>query len=482
MTSNAQEKNLTWIQNLGGSDNEEANRLLPTNDGGILLSGYSYSNDGMLSGNNGWQDGWLIKTNANGHLEWQTTIGGNGADVIEAIEEVNDGYILAGWSSSTEVDFINSNGLEDGFIAKIDFKGNVQWIESFGGSSMDKLFDLEITEDGDIVAVGYLMSPNVSMTTYQHHGLLDLWVVKLDQDGQLIWQNTYGGSDDDFAYAITTMSDGTFAIAGSSDSMDGQVGGNNGEWDGWIINIDNDGKLLWSESFGHEGNDKIQEVIIYQNEIYAIGSSNSSSLPDHHGKYDAWVVHFSENGVLLDEFNYGSPGKDLIHGAISTPNGIYVTGESENGYSRDGWIIQLDGMGEVLSSQLVGGSEADVLYDITYKGDDIYLAGASASNDGDMNQNFGQTDALFAKLGGESSVTDNIKAFPNPASNSITIVLDQIGIETITIYNALGQVTYSSMANNFFQEQVDITDWTPGYYTIEVKTNDEIRRTQFIKE
>lgn len=477
-----QSRSVSWIQNLGGSNEEEANSILPASDGGLLVSGYSYSNDGILSNNKGYQDGWLVKTNAEGYIEWQKNIGGDGADVIEKVKETKDGYIICGWSASTTSNFVTSNGLEDGFVAKINKSGDLIWKNSFGGTLMDKFFDIEILDNGDIVTVGYLMSPEVSLTNSSHKGQLDLWVVRLNANGSLIWQNSYGGSDDDFAYNITITKDKKLIIAGSTDSMDGQVGSTQGEWDCWLIQLDLNGNLEWSNKFGYSNNEEVIDLLEYNDSYYIIGSSNSSDRVNAHGSYDAWIVQTDLRGNYINDFSFGSNEIDLIYGAIATAEGIYISGESETNNSKDGWVMQLDGNGNVITSQLIGGSEADRINDIALKDNSLFIAGSSYSSDGDMLQNFGESDVLVAKLGSDKfSTPAEIKLFPNPAQDHITIVLDQIGIENIRIYNSLGQIVRSMNANNFFQEQLYISDWTPGVYTVEITSNNETIRSQFIK-
>lgn len=477
-----QNRSVSWIQNIGGSSEEEAKCILPTSDGGLLVSGYSYSNDGLLINNKGFQDGWLVKTNSEGYIEWQKNIGGDGADVIEEAKEVEDGYIVCGWSASTTSTFVTSNGLEDGFVAKINKTGSVIWKKSLGGTLMDKFFDIEILDNGDVVAVGYLMSPEVTLSHSTHKGQLDLWVVRFNSDGQLVWQNAYGGSDDDFAYNITRTKDNKLIIAGSSDSMDGAVGTTQGEWDCWLVQLNLNGDLEWSNKFGYGNNEEIIDLLEYNNSYYIIGNSNSSGRTDSHGHYDAWIVQTDLNGNYINDFSFGSSENDLIYGAVATANGIFISGQSESSHSTDGWIMQIDGNGSVITSQLIGGSEYDILRDIAVREDAIFITGTSFSSDGDMTQNFGESDILVAKLDdSKREIPQQIQIFPNPAADNITLVLDKIGIEKITIYNAMGQIVRTIVANNFFQEQVNISDWTPGVYTVEISSNNELIQSQFIK-
>lgn len=467
---------------MGGSQDDQATSIYITSDKGIITSGYSYSNDGLLGHNNGWQDGWLIKTNKDGHIEWQKNFGGSGADVIESVKEVHGGFIISGWSDGNDINFLESKGLEDGFIAKVNYAGHLLWIKSFGGNSMDKLFDIELDSDGNIYATGYSMSNDLALSNGSPKGLLDIWVIKLSPNGNLIWQNTFGGSDDDFAYDMIISPTDKIFIAGNSESDNGEVGSNNGDWDSWLLEINKSGQLVNSHHHGYSGQEEMNKLVIYGKELYVLGSSNSSNRPDQHGSRDGWVLKYDMSTNLVEEYSIGSYGHDIIHSAVSTSKGLYISGESKHNENTDGWIIQMNSNGSVENSQLIGGTEYDVIKDITATDNTIYLAGVSFSDDGDISQNFGQSDLLIAKLGGTSeNDASAIQLYPNPASDQLNIVLDQVGIETITVHNSIGQIVYSAVANDFFQEQIDVSNWTSGQYTLEVLTNNEIRRVSFIK-
>lgn len=480
----AQEKSVAWLHNFGGSANEEALSVITANDGGNLISGYSYSEDGLVSGNNGWQDGWLLKTNAHGMIEWQKHYGGNGADVIESIKEVSNGYLIAGWSSSTGNDFIDSHGLEDGFISKLDQEGNVIWIESLGGSSMDKFFDIEINSKGEILALGYTLSNDHDISYNDPKGQLDIWLVKFSSKGQLIWQRNFGGSDDDFAYDLTIAKNDELLIAGSSNSIDGQLGGNNkGDWDFWILSVDDNGNLNWSNSYGYAGKDEAKSILVNNDNIFAIGSSNSSDRFDSHGSSDAWVLKLDLFGNYIEEYSFGSENMDLIHSSIIYDDHIILAGETKTNDRQDGWLLSLSFDGAVTSSQLIGGSEVDIINDLTINNGALIIAGTSSSHDGDMNQNFGKADVLAGSIGGITQEIENgdILVFPNPATETVNLVLNQIGIEWVKIYNTSGQIIYSQNGNNFFQEQISVSEWPSGIYLVEALSHQNLIQKRFIK-
>lgn len=479
-----QDSEISWMHNFGGSENDEARSIITTKDGGNLVGGFSYSTDGLLTGNEGWQDGWVLKTNAQGLIEWQVSLGGNDADVIESVKEVKDGYVLAGWSASKDDQYIQSQGLEDGVVAKIDHYGNLVWINSLGGSSMDKFFDLEIMANGDLVALGYSLSSDGDLSNNDTHGQLDIWVVKFTSNGQLIWQKNLGGSDDDFAYDLVVSRNGDLLIAGTSGSIDGQINGSNkGEWDFWTICLSSEGDWLWNNSYGYSGSDEARVILESEDYIYVVGNSNSSDRMNSSGSYDAWLLQLDHEGNYINDFSYGGSSADQIHSALLIGDHIVLAGETKTGDRLDGWIVTCSTEGEILHSQLIGGSNVDIIYDIVMNGNAMIVAGSSNSSDGDISQNFGASDVLMGAIGGKiSSYTDeSILLFPNPATSMINIVLDQIGIEEVKIYSVSGQILYTRNGNNFFQEQIDISSWPSGVYLVETLSHSQLSQKRFVK-
>ena len=213
--SYAHKKITLWQKTFGGSDYDEANAITPTKDGGFIVAGYTGSFGSDV-------DIYLIKIDKNGNKIWQKTVGGSGYDVPNAITPTKDGgFIVAGGTHSF------GNGAIDVYLIKIDKNGNKIWQKTFGGSKDDEADAITPTKDGGFIVAGKTLSFG--------NGNRDVYLIKIDKNGNKIWQKTFGGSGDDRAEAITPTKDGGFVVAGKTESF------GNGE-DVYLIKIDKDGK------------------------------------------------------------------------------------------------------------------------------------------------------------------------------------------------------------------------------------------------
>ena len=185
---------IVWQNCLGGSNYEHAYSIQQTNDGGYVFAGNSSSNDGAVSGNNGAYDYWVVKLDASGNIAWQKCLGGSGEETASSIQQTADGgYIVAGNSSSNDGDVSSNNGGADYWIVKLDALGNISWQKSLGGSSSDKANSIEQTIDGGYIVAGESFSNDGNVTG--NNGAMDYWIVKLDPSGNIAWQKSLGGSD-----------------------------------------------------------------------------------------------------------------------------------------------------------------------------------------------------------------------------------------------------------------------------------------------
>jgi hypothetical protein len=175
-------------------------------------------------------------------------MGGAGEDDAHDIQLTSDGgYIVAGFSNSIDGDVSGNHGGFDYWIVKIDATGNITWQKCLGGSQTDYAYSIKQTSDGGYVVGGYEYSTDGDVTG--NHGKYDYWVLKLNNLGALIWQKTLGGSKDDYAYSLQLTNDGGFYISGDTQSNDGDVTNNHqatglrGLWDYWTVKLSSDGVL-----------------------------------------------------------------------------------------------------------------------------------------------------------------------------------------------------------------------------------------------
>jgi hypothetical protein len=222
-----------------------------TDGGYIVAGYSASSANGDVTGtNHGLNDCWIVKLDALGNILWNKLLGGNSDERIYSIQQATDGgYILAGYStSSINGDVTATNhGSNDYWIVKLDASGNILWNKLLGGGSSDFALSIQQTTDGGYIVAGASLSSangDVSGTT---HGNYDFWIVKLDALGNISWNKLLGGSGIDAANSIRQTSNGKYIIAGhSSSSVNGDVtGGNHGINDLWIVKLDAGGNIIY---------------------------------------------------------------------------------------------------------------------------------------------------------------------------------------------------------------------------------------------
>lgn len=332
---------LLWQKTFGGSQDDRATKVITTQDGGLAVIGFSRSNDGDVSNNNGFYDFWFIKLTANGQKLWEKSYGYDGNDQGQSLIQTTDGgYFLAGFmdyegflssgdqSSQTKL----RHGVGEFWGVKTDPLGNMSWHGYYGGSNNDRAYDVTQTPDGGFILVGHSESDDFNITN--PFGSYDYWVVKIDANGQLIWQKNFGGSGIEIAYNITKSNDNHYYILGDSRSSDAQVSNPKGNADFWLLKIDDNGQLKWQKSYGGTQFDSGRKVIEKSNgELILFGNSRSSDVDvkNNHGQNDFWLVMTNKNGQIIFEKNYGGSRNDFGFDAIISQQGhIVMVGSSES--------------------------------------------------------------------------------------------------------------------------------------------------------
>ncbi|HKR03153.1 MAG TPA: T9SS type A sorting domain-containing protein [Bacteroidia bacterium] len=287
--------NVQWQNTIGGNGDEYFFDLKETTDGGYILGGSSISDiSGDKTENHlGQYDYWIVKTDSLGNIQWQNTIGGSKNDNLTSIEQTKDGgYILGGFSESNisgDKTENNMGGLytNDYWVVKTDSLGNIQWQNTIGGSYYDLLFSIEQTTDKGFILAGESVSGASGDKTENNWDSTeqtgDYWLVKTDSLGNIQWQNTIGGSDDDIALSAHQTADGGYVIAGPSVSdISGDKTENNlgapATFDYWIVKTDSAGNVQWDNTIGGAGNDQLGGVQQTNDGGYILGGFSDSNI------------------------------------------------------------------------------------------------------------------------------------------------------------------------------------------------------------
>ena len=275
--------NILWEKSLGYAGTDTGISIKETNDLGFLLTGVldvtasgGNGNSKNTKINHAGGDYWVIKLNMAGDKQWSKYYGGTFTDTpYDVIETEDNGYIIVGSSDSADVDISSSQGTYDFWVIKINSTGTMVWEKSFGGSEIDEAFSIIKSSDGNYVIVGDTRSNDKNVS--HNNGASDLWIIKISPSGNLLWEKTFGGTSFDAGRSISNTSDNGFLISGSSRSMDGDLTTNQGQNDVWVIKIDSNGSLLWQKSLGGSNIDFAYDAIaLDDNSFIVIGESSSA--------------------------------------------------------------------------------------------------------------------------------------------------------------------------------------------------------------
>ncbi|MCH7761676.1 T9SS type A sorting domain-containing protein [candidate division TA06 bacterium] len=219
-----------WSKVYGGSSPDGAYSMQQTTDGGYIVSAHTSSFGA------GAHEIYLIKTNGNGDTLWTKTYGGSSGDYLRSVHQTTDGgYIMVAES------FSFGEGMADVYLVKTDSLGDTLWTKSYGGSASDYGYSVQQTTDGGYIIAGYTLSFG--------EGLSDVYLIKTDSNGDTLWTKTYGGPLSDYGYSVQQMADSGYVVAGYTQSF-----GTNG--DVYLIRTDANGGLIWAKSFGGTSDDR----------------------------------------------------------------------------------------------------------------------------------------------------------------------------------------------------------------------------------
>ena len=285
--------NIQWEHSFGFSGHDHSYDILETQDGGFFFVGFlditSARADGFTEKGNyltrhGVGEFWGTKLDAEGNLEWRKYFGGTNNDRAHAVVQAKDGgFVLAGFSESDDFDISNSKGSYDFWVVKITNTGDFVWERSFGGSGIEISYDIAKTNDNGYVITGNTFSNDNDVS--KNHGESDVWLIKIDDGGNLVWENTYGGTQFDAAQGVTSSLDGGYIVAGNSKSSDINTTYNAGENDIWVLKIAANGEMIWQQSFGGSNLEYGFDVLENPDtSIIIVGESSSTDFPNLQNK------------------------------------------------------------------------------------------------------------------------------------------------------------------------------------------------------
>tara|TARA_R110002074_G_scaffold149035_8_gene301368 strand:- start:1242 stop:2585 length:1344 start_codon:yes stop_codon:yes gene_type:complete len=411
---------LDFIKNFGGSGNESAQAIVKTTDGGFAILGYTESINGDISTKTEEEnDYWLLKFDENSNLQWNKTYGGSKDDIGQSLAQTSDGgFILTGYSMSSDGDASKNEGFHDNWILKLDAQGNLEWQSSYGFSGHDHSYDILEASQGGYFFTGFLDITSAradgntekgnSMTS---HGVGEFWGTKIDEEGSVQWRGYFGGTNNDRAHGVVQTNDGGFVMAGFTESDDFDISNTNGSYDFWVVKVDTFGNLIWEQSFGGEGIEVSYDIAKTTDNGFVVVGNTFSTNGDillNHGESDMWMIKLDEEGNLIWEQTYGGSQFDLAQAVVqSKDGGFLITGNSKsddkdsslNNGENDIWVVKTNAFGDLVWEKSFGGSGLDFGFDLLENTDgSIIIAGESSSTDFGSISSKGNADLILLKI------------------------------------------------------------------------------------
>lgn len=419
-TISAQAPEIEWSHSYGGSSDELGRSIEKTANGNYVIAGGAESTNDDVLGHHGtseFQDYWLLNILPDGTINWQKSYGGTAGETATDIHQTTDGgYIVSGYTESSDGNVTDHIGYFDYWILKLNPSGTISWKKSFGGTLGEFLNDVIETPDGGFIGIGYAHSTDFDVT--ENFGQNDYWVVRLDASGNLLWQKSYGGSDDDIGMSVVNSQEGGFLLGGYSRSEDGDVESNHGNYDVWLVKINDDGDITWERAYG--GNNIEYHAGLIQNSDgdymvcnSTVSADNGNVSGNHYPNttYDYWIFKINQDGNLFWQKCYGGTGIDYGQNIIESPDKGYlivgnstsndgdVSGHHDISYTTDYWVVKINGEGDLQWQKCLGGSWWDSGNDIEVTDDGgIMVLGNSESSNYDITDHHGSYDYWLVKL------------------------------------------------------------------------------------
>lgn len=321
---------IQWQKSIGGSFYDGATAVDTTSDGGYIIGGYTKSTNGDVIGNHGGYDMWLVKLTTVGTIDWQKCYGGTRDEEASSIQHTRDGgYILIGYTTSNNGDVSGNTDTLSGniWVVKVSGIGMIQWQKIFGGSAFDKGNKIIQTNDGGYIFTGYTKS--IDGNIIGHHGTSstkDMCVVKLDSLGAIQWQKSLGGTSSEDGNDILTTPNGDYLIVGYAASNDGDLAAMPSVKKGWLIKLSSAGNISWSKRYGGSLFDEISSIMPTFGNRYILNLQSTSSDSDavgNHGNFDGCIVTIDSAGNVLKSKCFGGSDEEETS-AYATSDGGYL--------------------------------------------------------------------------------------------------------------------------------------------------------------
>ena len=356
---------------------------------------------------------------------WQNCYGGSEDDIVHDVVFVEEGFLITGGTASVDGDISFNNGNSDFWLIKIDTTGNIIWEKTYGGSDGDFCSRIISAPGNNYYLLGNSMSSDGDISYDPYPGSNDIWVVKIDNQGNILWDKIIGGGMIDAIESATVTSDGGVAVFGWTGSQNGDVTINYGMYDMWLVKLNSDGNIEWDKSYGTDDFDYGQAIISTSDGGFLIGGASTIGSG---GNLTCEPFNFNAEAILLKlnflgniewQNCYGGSGHEGIWGMEELIDGYILVGYGSSndgdligsGWHGEGdiWVIKIDFFGNIIWQKCYGGSRFETSHKIFSTSDnDFVIVGSTQSHDGDVTNNNTiseySNDIWFLKINNERNI------------------------------------------------------------------------------
>lgn len=328
-----------WQRTYGTTGREEAGYMIAVSSGGFLMCG----NTDPGTGTN--RDAWLLRVDANGNQLWNQSYPRDAPEWLKDVVECSDGGFAA---TGTAPDILGIN--DDVLVLRTDANGNQLWNSTFGGPNPEVGWAIIEVSGGGFAVISY--------TDQNSAGLEDMWLIRLDANGNHLWNHTYGGAADDAGFDLTETSGG-FALFGRTESFG--AGGS----DMWLVHVDASGNHLWNQTYGGTDDEWGLGFRELANGDFGLCGDTLSFGPNAGGAENAWFLRVTSTGTHLWNHTYGGTDIDWAIDFDELSDGSFVLCGSTRSFgvgAYDYYIMRTDANGILQWNETYGGNDADECY------------------------------------------------------------------------------------------------------------------------
>ncbi|NQU35756.1 MAG: T9SS type A sorting domain-containing protein [Bacteroidetes bacterium] len=534
--------NIIWENCYGGSGGEGFYKIIELPNNEYYLIGGTNSDDGDVQSNNhSSYEVWVVKIDSIGHIIWERCYGSYSLDDFQDATLTTDGGLIVGSMVTTDGGDISTfYGVRDVWLFRIDSDGNMIWEKSYGNHSMNRINSMIATSQGTYMFTGSFYEKGGMIDCQKDESEMDtdVWVVEIDINGEILFQNCYGGSYSETGTGIVELDDG-YALLALTNSNDQDVSGFHGIagqiiYDIWLFKINTNGNLLWQICLGGTDLDAAASVFKTSNNgltIIGYTASNDGDVVGNHsenGFADIWIVNIDSTGLLQWQQCIGSGGRESLplHGATQINNYNYAItcetgtlhGDVEciinpgGQYKKDAWVINIKDCSQFQPSipqkpigkdYLCVNTDSITTYSTSFTNgawyyewelqpetagtliqdnlttqihwNPIYEGPATikvrSSNDcGESEWSDSLIIQTYMCLGTEENKSNsNLRVYPNPATSTLFVELENSTQQSynIEVYNSVGSKVYSVKVINK-NTTIDVSGWNSGIYVVKV--------------